>query len=224
MSPLVKQIGGIALGVALAFALAGANMYFMKQMGKSLDRNFVENAAAGNPAATIEQVGGDDDLLQSVHRICTRRAAQAKLTEAQTRAVDLSFHLEAGESELIRAAAYVACFAAEQPKRFCQKPQRQHLAEAVRQYLKLYNQMREEWQLQTGSRVAPTAAAIRPGQFAVTDIPSARVDPQLVENLRALATNGFIAASDFGGFAAFGTPREVTDALKGVEARNGTCG
>lgn len=224
MSPLVKQIGGIALGVALAFAFGGANMYFMKQMGKSLDRNFVESARVGNPAAAIEQVGGGDELLQRVHRICTRRAAEARLTAAQTRAVDLSLHLEAGESELVRAAAYVACLAAEQPKRFCQKPQRQHLAEAVRQYLKLYGQMREEWQLQTGSPVAPAAAAFRPGQFAVTDIPSAQVDPQLVENLRALAANGFIAAGDFGGFAGFGTPREVTEALKGVEAGNGACG
>ncbi|HEV7877913.1 hypothetical protein, partial [Bradyrhizobium sp.] len=72
-------------------------MYFKKQMGKSLDRDFVESAAAGNPAAAIEQVGGGDDLLQSVHRVCTRRAAEAKLTEAETRAADLSMHLEAGE-------------------------------------------------------------------------------------------------------------------------------
>jgi hypothetical protein len=225
MSPLVKQIGGIALGVALAFALGGANVYFMKQVGKSLDEKFIETAAAGNPAAAIEQVGGGDPLLQSAHRICTRRAAEAKLTEAQTRAADVSMHLYAGESELVHAAAYVACLAAEQPKRFCQKPQRQHLAEALRQYLKLFGQMREEWQLQTGSpKVALTRAASPAGQFVAPEMPSARVDAQLVENLRALATNGFIAASDFGGFAGFGTPREVTEALKGVEAKNRACG
>jgi hypothetical protein len=225
MSPLVKQIGGIALGVALAFALGGANTYFMKQAGKSLDRNFVETATPGNPAAAIEQVGGGDELLQSVHRICTRRAAQAKLTEAQTRAIDGTMQLYAGENQLVHAAAYVACLAAEQPKRFCRKPQRQHLAEAVRQYLKLVGQMREAWQFEMVSpRVAIAGPASRAGQFAVPDLPSARFDPQLAENLRALATSGFIAAGDFGGFAGFGTPREVTEALKGVEAKNGACG
>jgi hypothetical protein len=137
----------------------------------------------------------------------------------------MSMRFQAGESELIRAAAYVACLAAEQPKRFCQKPQRQHLAEAVRQYLKLYSQMREEWQLQTGSpRGALTRMASRPDQDAMINLPSARIDPQLVENLRALAKNGFIVASDFGGFAGFGTPREVTAALEGVETVNGACG
>ncbi|MEA2940944.1 MAG: hypothetical protein QOD09_1473 [Bradyrhizobium sp.] len=222
MSPLVKQIGGIALGVALVLALGGANAYFMKRIGKSLDRNFIETTTPGNPATAIEQVGGGDELLQSVHRICIRRATEVGLTEAQTRATELSMHIYAGENELVRAAAYVACLAAERPKRFCQGPQRQHLAEAMRQYLKLYRQMREEWQLQTGS--PNVGAALRPGPYAVIDIPSARVDPQLAENLRALATSGFITASDFGGFAGFGTAREITEALKGVEAKNGACG
>ena len=222
MSPLVKQIGGVAVGVALVVALAGANMYVKQQVGKSLDRNFVESATAGNPAAAIEQVGGGDEVLQSVHRTCSRRAAQASLTEGQTRATGMAMSLEAGESELVRAAAYVACLAAEQPKRFCQKAQRQHLAEAVRQYLKLYGQTREEWQLRTGSPGGALAGAA--GQAGMTGLPSAQVDPQLVENLRALARKGLIAAGDFGGFAGFGTPRELTAAFKGVEASKGACG
>jgi hypothetical protein len=219
MSPLVKQIGGLALGVALAFALGGGSTYFMKQAGKSLDRNFVERATPGNPATVIEQVDGGDETLQSLHRICTRRAAQARLTEAQTRATDESMQLHAGENELVRAAAYVACLAAEQPKRFCQKPPRQHLAEAVRQYLKLVAQMREAWQFEVAYPRVPIA-----GQAAAPDLPSARFDPQLAENLRTLAANGYIAAGDFGGFAGFGTPHEVTEALKDVVAKNGACG
>jgi hypothetical protein len=40
MSPLFKQIGGMALGVALVLALAGFSAYSKKQMGKSLDQHF----------------------------------------------------------------------------------------------------------------------------------------------------------------------------------------
>jgi hypothetical protein len=127
--------------------------------------------------------------------------------------------LYAGEDKLVHAAAYAACLAAEQPTRFCQKLQRQHLAEAVRQYLKLVGQLREAWQFERASPRVPIA-----GQAAAPDLPSARFDPQLAENLRALAAGGLIAAGDFGGFAGFGAPREVAEALKGVQAKNGACG
>jgi len=192
MSPLVKQVGGVALGVALAFAMGGAGVYFMKQAGKSLDRSFVERANAGNPAAAIERAG-DDALLKRVHRVCTDRAAEANLTEAQKRATDASDSLYIVELRVVHAAAYVACLTKEQPQRFCQKPQRDHLFEVVRQYFKLVVQAREEWQLQMGG----PAATIATNQLAAIGMPSARMDPQLQDGLIALDTNGYIPAGDF---------------------------
>src|SRR5260221_13999361 len=101
MSPLVKQIGGMVLGVALAFAIGSAGVYSMKQAGKSLGRDFVERANAGNPAAAIEQAG-DDALLKRVHRVCTERSADANLTETQKRATDVSDSLYIVEYRLVR--------------------------------------------------------------------------------------------------------------------------
>jgi hypothetical protein len=226
MSPLVKQIGGIAIGVAIVFALSASNRYFMKQAGKSLGRNFVEQATPGNPAATIDRVGGGDETLRHVHRICTGRADEAKLTPAQIRVTDEYMQMYGGENRLVHAAAYVACLATEQPKRFCQDTQRQHLAEAMRQYLKLRHQVREAWQYETRLPSVPVAGAtgFRPGQLSPPNMPSSQVDPSLVQSLRTLAANGFISADDFGGFFGFGTPPEITEALKDVVAKQGACG
>lgn len=196
MSPLVKQIGGMALGVALAFAIGGAGAYFMKQAGKSVERNFLERANAGNPAAAIEQAS-DDPLLKRVHRVCTDRAAAANLTEAQKRATDVSDSLYIVEDRLVRAATYVTCLTKEQPQRFCQKPQRDHLFEAVRQYFKLVVQAREEWQLQMNGPAAMVRGPIDFNQLAAIGMPSTRMDPQLQEGLIALDTNGYIPAGDF---------------------------
>jgi len=202
---LVKQIGGMALGFALVFAVGYVSDYSMKQAGKSLDRSFVERANPGNPAAAIEQAG-DDVLLKRVHRVCTDRAATAELTDAQKRAT-FTDSLYIVEYRLARAGAYVACLTKEQPQRFCQAPQRQHLFEAVRQYFKLVVQAREEWQLQIGSPAAAiTEKPIDFNQRAASGMPSSRMDPQFVEGLVALDTNGYIPASDFARLVPNGLP------------------
>jgi hypothetical protein len=192
--PLVKQVGGMALGVALAFAIGGASVYFMKQAGKALDRGFVETANAGNPAAAIEQAGGGDALLQRVHRICTDRAATAELNAAQRNAAFDSLYVV--EHRVVRGGAYVACLTREQPQRFCQKAHRDHLYEAVRQYAKLVVQAREEWQIQAGSPSAMIAGGPIDYKQDAAGMPSARIDPQLKEGLVALEADGYIPASD----------------------------
>jgi hypothetical protein len=53
MSPLVKQIGGMALGAALILALAGVSAYSKKQMGKELDRQFSEQKFGISPPPDI---------------------------------------------------------------------------------------------------------------------------------------------------------------------------
>jgi hypothetical protein len=227
--PLLKHLGGWTLGVAIAFAVGGVGVYLMKQVGKSLDRQFVEQAAPGNPAKAIEQVGGDDVLLQSVNRTCTNRSAEATLTQAQLRATGSVMSLYSGEAELARAGAYVACLTAERPERLCRPPQRQHLAEATRQYFKLYRQMQEEWEIQFGGPLGGPMAIIRHAavgakQRAILNLPSTRVDPEFLANLRKLAGNGYVTARDFGGFAGFGAPLSIVEALKDVEVKKASCG
>jgi hypothetical protein len=224
---LVRQIGGLALGVAVAFALAGGGVYFMKQAGKSLDQKFAEQLTRGGPAQATEQAGGDE-VMQSVNRTCSKRAAEAKLTDAQERATGAFITLHAGELELVSAAAYVVCLSAEQTERLCKVPHRRHLAGAVRQYLKLFEEMRVAWRIAIdGPHVG--AMAIMANAGAVRDrvrpsMPSSQVDPELMANLRKLAAGGLVTASDFGGFAGFGVPRAVIEALRGVEARKASCG
>ena len=50
-SPLVKQIGDVALGVALAFALGAGFVYMMKQAGRTLDQKGFRRADGRRRAA-----------------------------------------------------------------------------------------------------------------------------------------------------------------------------
>jgi hypothetical protein len=222
LSPLVKQLGGIALGVAVACALAAAHMNSMKQAGKSLDQAFVERAVPGNPEAAIEQVGGGDALLKNVHRVCIARAARADLTELQRIATDPVSILQTGERRLARAAAYVACLMNEQPQRFCQKPQQQHLFEAMRQYLKLATQIQVEWKLQAVGPAAMVTPPWRPEQLAAIDMPSTRLDPQIVEGLVALDASGYLPASEFARFDGLGLSLGGSQAS--AQTRKAACG
>lgn len=228
LPPLIRQIGGLALGVALAFALNSAHVYFMKQAGKSLDQQFSEQMTGGNPARAIEQAGGDQ-LMQGVDRTCRKRAAEAKLTSAQANATGAFINLHAGELELAGAATYVVCLLAERTERLCKVPDRRHLAEAVRQYLKRIDEVREAWRvaIEGPHRGAMAIMANAGGGLnarARPSMPSSQVDPELIANLRKLAAGGLVAAGDFGGFAGFGVPRAITEALRGVEARKASCG
>lgn len=223
---LVRQIGGLALGVAVAFTLGGGSVYFMKQAGKSLDQKFSEQLARRGPALAIEQAG-DDEAMQSVNRICSKRAAEAELTDAQERATGAFVTLQAGELELAGAAAYVKCLSAERTERLCEAPHRRHLAGAVRQYLKLFDEMRVAWRIAIdGPHVGAMAIMANAGGGLGdrASMPSSKVDPDLMANLRQLAAAGLVTISDFGSFAGFGAPRAVTEALRGVEPRKRPCG
>lgn len=224
---LFKQIGGIAVGAAIVVALAGGHSYFMKQAGKALDQKFVAGAAAGNPQGAIGTIAGKDAVLQGIHQTCTRRAALAEVTSEQLDATP-THSVAGGELQLASSGAYVACLAQEQPKRFCDKSQRQHLVQAMREYLKLLRQTREEWQIQTGGPAGRafglTNAPASAGQPARVELPSDRLDPQLVKGLRSLVADGLITGGDFGGFAGIGVPGEVAEALKDVQAKKAACG
>jgi hypothetical protein len=227
--PLFKQVGGIALGVALAFAIGGAWVHSMKQAGKSVERNFVAQMNAGNPAAVIEQFG-DDATLKRVDRVCTGRAAGSGLTEAQRRATNGNDSIYIVELRLAYAAAYVACLTREEPQRFCQKPQRDHLFEAVRQYFNAVAKARGEWQLQMQmGNPAMITGPIDVAQGPAMGLPSTRMDTQLQDGLVALDAGGYIPAGDLARLLAPGSvPRGMPPLPQigstSTQSRKAACG
>src|SRR6476619_4986392 len=62
-SSLLKQIGGVAVGVALAFAVGAGFVHMMKQAGRTLDQKFVERATPGSPEGAIKSVKNADTNL-----------------------------------------------------------------------------------------------------------------------------------------------------------------
>lgn len=227
VSPRLKQIGGIALGVVIAFAIGAVFVGVMKQAGRGLGDRFLENAAAGSPQGAINRVAGGDAALQVIRDVCKSKAKAVDLNVAQKRATDGYMQLLSGESELASAAAYVECLAKSQPARFCQKPDKAHLAEAVRQYFKLMMQVREEWALQLGGPGLQKAALMgtpyRQDQRAALGLPSALTSPSMLAALRGLVGEGYMSVNDFGTFAGFGVPRDVSDAMRGVESKKAAC-
>ncbi len=75
----------------------------------------------------------------------------------------------AGASPVQKTSAYVACLAAENPKRLCQATHRTHFIAAMRSYYRTQAQSRET---------------------------TIRTDPQVAEALKAVITNGHIPRRD----------------------------
>jgi hypothetical protein len=225
-SPLVKQIGGVVLGVAIAFGLGATFVALMKQAGRTLDRKFVENATPGSPQDAIKGIKTVDADLQAVQQTCTEQSKTATLNVAQTGATDGYMELYSGESELARGAAFVECLATTKPARFCQAPHKTHLVESVRQYAKLNVQMREAWFMATSGPGLQKAALMgtpyRLDQRVALAMPSAVTSPAMLAALRALAVDGYVTIKDFSG--ASGVGASLTEALKDVPARKAPCG
>jgi hypothetical protein len=57
MSPLLRQIGGMAIGVAMVIVVLGVSSYSMKQMGKRLDQGFSEQKAGISPLPDLPASG-----------------------------------------------------------------------------------------------------------------------------------------------------------------------
>jgi hypothetical protein len=66
--PLVKQVGGIALGVAVVLALVGVSTYSKKQMGKELDRQWSQRTTSLGPAPDIRI--RDNEAMRSAIQTC----------------------------------------------------------------------------------------------------------------------------------------------------------
>jgi hypothetical protein len=68
MSPLVKQLGGVALGAALALLLVGVNNYTKKQLGKELDQHFSKQMTGISPLPEIQI--RDEQAMRSAIQTC----------------------------------------------------------------------------------------------------------------------------------------------------------
>ena len=68
MSPLVKQIGGVALGVAIVLALIGVSNYSKKQLGRELERQWGEQKFGISPQPDIRI--RDEEAIRSSIQTC----------------------------------------------------------------------------------------------------------------------------------------------------------
>lgn len=68
MSPLVKQLCGIALGAVLALVLVGINTYTKKQVGKELDQHFSKQMTGISPSPEIQI--RDEQAMRSAIQTC----------------------------------------------------------------------------------------------------------------------------------------------------------
>jgi hypothetical protein len=65
LSPLLKQIGGIAIGAAIVVAVLGASSYSMKQMGKRLGQGFSEQKAGIAPQPDLPLASAAASAIQT---------------------------------------------------------------------------------------------------------------------------------------------------------------
>jgi hypothetical protein len=226
-SPLVRQIGGILFGVAIAFALGAAGVFAMKFTGRQLGQNFLEQATPGAPKDAIKQITNPDSNLTRIQQTCAQRAKDAELTKAQRDATEGYMSIYSGESELADAAAFIQCLAESQPARFCQAPDRKHLVEALRQYAKLNRQMVEAWSISTGGmerqRAVLMGAPARPEQRVRLGLPSSVMSPSMVSALRTLAADGHVAIRDLSALTANGLPPQLKEALADIRPKKAMC-
>ncbi len=224
--PLVKQLGGVAIGVAIALGLLGANNMLMRKAGHDLNRKFLEQANSTHWRESTPAAGDAD--LTAVHLKCLGVGKLARLTPAQSRVSAHYIELASGEASLARTAAYVECLARDNPARFCRSEDREHLVQAVKEFYRQQTQMKEAWSSVLRAPGAAQGAAIVGGarnssQLAMIGMPSAVASPSMIGALQAAAAQGYISASDFGGFAGFGVPDELDEAFGKIQPVKGAC-
>jgi hypothetical protein len=220
-----KQIGGIALGVAIVFAAVAVYVQGMKSAGRALDRQWAENA--GYP--TLDQVpptrANSPSTYNELRTACQERAKRADLPRAMDRDLDMFVNIRVGESQLLRHAAFIDCLITEHFARLCQGEHRQHLAGAVRDYFRLRLRVREEWMMVRTPFGQAMGLKQLPGRDGIsTRFPSERTDPRIVDGLKSLIADGYMTRADLGGGFFSRMPGDLEEQLKGVERQKRSCG
>lgn len=225
-APLIRQIGGILVGVAIVVLLVFAYVGMMKGFGRALDQQWSQNAI-GYPGVedAYNRRNDHDSLLQQIHNNCKSRSDLVRLPRGHDRALDGFDGLYAGEWSIARAAYYLACLTAEQPERLCRPAHRSHLIAALKDYYRLIARVREERLLAaSGPFAAERMSLMRAPQDdgSPMRLPSARTDQRVVEGLRRLVTEGYLTTRDLA--AVLESSSDLAPALAGVEPKRKGCG
>jgi hypothetical protein len=225
-SPLGKQLLGVLGGIAILFLLQAAYVASMKGFGRALDRHWAENAGYPGIEDAYRRGSQQDERLEQAHNHCKARSDFVTLDSSQRNALEGFDGLYSGETGLARAAAYLSCLIAYEPPRFCAPAHRAQLAAVLNDYYKLMRQVREERYLAASDPFAvKKSLLINPPRGgsppAMVPPPSAQSDPRVLDGIRRLVTNGYLARRDLAGTFG-GLPGDLDVALRGVEPlRNG---
>jgi len=139
---MVFWIGGAALLIGIYVGTTGS--------GQGLSQYWKQNGGAVADEIYVP-IGAKDVFLDQANKTCSSRGDAA------------------GGGPVRKAASYVACLAAENPKRLCQATHRTHFIAAMRNYYRMQAQSRET---------------------------TIRTDPQVAAALKAVITNGHIPRRD----------------------------
>lgn len=232
MPQLILQLGGIAVGIAIAFGILLANKTIMREVGRSMDKAFEERfdaAMRGNdPRDAFHAISDPDPVLTAVHARCDAAYERAKLTKRQEQSVPRSSELWHSETQTAKAAAYVACLTRSTPQRFCDPVHRKHLVAAFERYLAQRQRVADQWKTAAWgvsavvSRLERNSALMRNIDRRL-EMRSIVTSPDVFDGLRDLVATGYVTPGDFGGFAGFGIPDMILRVTDGVEAGKADC-
>jgi hypothetical protein len=203
-SPLIKQLGGILIGVGILIGLQAVYFVSMKGFGRALDQHWRDNFGYPGLEDAYLATKHRDNALEQAHNHCKARTDFVQLGRAERNALEGFDGLYSGESALAKASPYVSCLTTQSPSRFCQPPHRTHLVAALTDYYRLISKVREERYLAATSPFAvEKAMLIHPGggspRGATGSPPSGQTDPRIVDGLRGLITDGYLSHRDLDG-------------------------
>jgi hypothetical protein len=202
-SRLIKQLGGILIGVGILIGLQAVYVVSMKGFGRALDQHWKDNFGYPGLEDAYLATKSRDNALEQAHNHCNARTDFVQLGRAERNALEGFDGLYSGESALAKASLYVSCLTTQSPSRFCQPPHRTHLVAALTDYYRLMSKVREERYLATTSPFAvEKGMLIHPGgspHGATGSPPSGQSDPRIVDGLRGLITAGYLSHSDLDG-------------------------
>jgi len=205
--------------IVAAFLVLG--FAFLRMTDVSLSRYWANGVGYPSQEKGLAQAEASGDRLLAVHRACRAASGSVKLPRALADTLDRLAGVRQGELEVLRSSAYLDCLMTDRRDRFCaSRDDVGHLVEAVHTHLQLMGKVQEEW---TISR-SPYDPGLEPRPSSGT-MPSAGLDPKLVDDLRALAASGYIRTEDFAtGWFGSGVPRPVAVALEKVNVDHDACG
>lgn len=219
---MAKQLTGIGIGVLIACAIIAVYIFGMKSAGKSLSKQWEENA--GYPAVDASRGKKKPTTYPEIRVTCKARSDAADLSRSQRHALDMLRNVVVGETELARFAVYLDCLMTQPPARLCQAEHKEHLINTVHDYFKLRVKVKEEWFISTASPLsAARTVGIPNNEGSTSSFPSTYVDPRVIAGLKSLITDGYLSRKDIGGFLDLSMPRELQEPLKGVEAKKKSC-